>query len=237
MCIFVQIICGITNIPGRRSMKIKCGPWEVLKNGCNFLYEPWIYVHHLNSHDSTFLRLWFVVKEAVRCGSRPVSIVLRKSVKFFINKYICNIFQVKIPPISSLNDSETQERDFGVLKSKKVPKAGREPPAPSLEAYAFCAHLEIGQFIRAWLCQGCPVTFVIQFTLWNLTLVKKLFANSKITASCPTNIGFPTTTKTFKKSSVVGQKVFKTHDCNPCLILFKFFHLYLSLNLVAVPTV
>ena len=36
-------------------------------------------------------------------------------------------FQVKISPISSLNDSETQEKDFGVLKSKKVPKGERAP--------------------------------------------------------------------------------------------------------------
>ena len=41
-------------------------------------------------------------------------------------------FQVKISPISSLNNSETQEMDFRVLKSKKVPKGERAlPPPPS----------------------------------------------------------------------------------------------------------
>ena len=27
-------------IPGRWSLKIECGPWRVLWNSCNFLYEP-----------------------------------------------------------------------------------------------------------------------------------------------------------------------------------------------------
>ena len=116
--------------------------------------------------------------------------------------------------------------DFRVLKSKKVPKGERAltppPPPRSLRLlHSFRKSVSFYPSIRAWLCQGCPVPFVIQFTLWNLTLVKKLFANSKITASCLTNIGFLTTTKTFKKSSVVGQQVFKTHDCNPFYRLAK----------------
>ena len=94
--------------------------------------------------------------------------------------------QVKISPIFSLNDSETQERDFGVLKSKKVP-----PPPRSLRLLrSFRKSVSFYPGIRAWLCQGCPVPFVIQFTLWNLTLVKKLFANSKITASCLITLAF-----------------------------------------------
>ena len=129
------------------------------------------------------------------------------------------IFQVKTSPISSLNDSETQERDFGVLKSKNVPKEERAPtpPPPFLEAYASCAHLRNRSVLIGQPCVRA-VLFLLLSNLrykWNLTLVKKLFANSKITASCLTNIGFLTTTKTFKKSSVVGQQVFKTHDCNP----------------------
>ena len=56
------------------------------------------------------------ISYAIRRGSKPVlSTVLRKSVKYFIKKYICNdkkknSFQVKMWPIFSLNDSETQER-------------------------------------------------------------------------------------------------------------------------------
>ena len=52
----------------------------------------------------------------------PGSTVLRKSVRFFvINIFleIKNTFQVKIWPISRLNDSETQERDVKELKIQK----------------------------------------------------------------------------------------------------------------------
>ena len=70
--------------------------------------------------------------------------------------------QVKISPIFSLNDSETQERDFGVLKSKKGP-----PPPPHLEAYAFCAHLGNRSVFILGSAPGC-VKAVLFLLLSNL---------------------------------------------------------------------
>ena len=127
--------------------------------------------------------------------------------------------------------------DFRVLKSKKVPKGERAltppPPPRSLRLlHSFRKSVSFYPSIRAWLCQGCPVPFVIQFTLWNLTLVKKLFANSKITASCLTNIGFLTITKTFKKKFSRRPTSFQNPRLQSVLILFKIFRLYISLNLI-----
>ena len=60
----------------------------------------------------------------------PSSTVLRKSVRFFvINIFleIKNTFQVKIWPISRLNNSETQERGRQGVKN---PKTFLREPAP-----------------------------------------------------------------------------------------------------------
>ena len=60
---------------------------------------------------------WIEKKERIsRRRSTPVSTVLRKSVEFFINKYFCTRFRIKISqveiwPISCLNDPENEMRD------------------------------------------------------------------------------------------------------------------------------
>ena len=67
-----------------------------------------------------------------RRGSTPVSTVLRKLVRFFIINIfliIKNTFQVEIWPISRLNDSQTQERGFKVMKIQKLSR-GSLPPDP-----------------------------------------------------------------------------------------------------------
>ena len=67
-----------------------------------------------------------------RHGSTPVSIVLRKSVSFFIiNIYISiikTLFIIEIWPICCLNDSENQERD---IKSKNPKHFLGSPPPDS----------------------------------------------------------------------------------------------------------
>ena len=69
---------------------------------------------------------------SIRRGSIPSSTVLRKSVRFFIINIfliIKNTFQVEIWPISRLNDSQTQERGFKVMKIQKLSR-GSLPPDP-----------------------------------------------------------------------------------------------------------
>ena len=69
-----------------------------------------------------------------RCGSTPVSTVLRKSVRFFIHKYILikiKLFKVKSGQYPVWMTQKPRKGDFGELKSKKFPKGEHAPDPPS----------------------------------------------------------------------------------------------------------
>ena len=88
----------------------------------------------------TFMNRHFLVKEkvAARRGCTPVSIVLRKSVRFFIiNTFfiIKNTFQVETWAICYLSDSKTQERGLKELNTKTF--LGK--PAPQTPLDSACA--------------------------------------------------------------------------------------------------
>ena len=84
-----------------------------------------------------------------RCGSTPVSTVLRKSVRFFIHKYI--LIKIKLSKVKSGQypvwmTQKPRKGDFGELKSKKFPKGEHAPDPlppfpPPLEACTFGALL------------------------------------------------------------------------------------------------
>ena len=80
-----------------------------------------------------------------RCGSTQVSTVLRKSVRFFINKYI--VIKIKLSKLRSGQYPVwmTQKPwNFGELKSKKFPNREHAPlplPPSFLEACNFGARL------------------------------------------------------------------------------------------------
>ena len=120
------------------------------KTGAVFQYQQDKYIHVLIIRKKRHTNSLLKSGTRHRCGSTQVSTVLRKSVRFFINKYI--VIKIKLSKLRSgqypvwMTQKPWNPGDFGELKSKKFPNrehaADPPPPPPSfLEACNFGARL------------------------------------------------------------------------------------------------
>ena len=106
--------------------------------GADFQYQQDKYIHVLIIRKKRHTNSLLKSGTRHRCGSTQVSTVLRKSVRFFINKYI--VIKIKLSKLRSgqypvwMTQKPWNPGDFGELKSKKFPNRehAADPPPPPL---------------------------------------------------------------------------------------------------------